>query len=150
MTGPPLLWRRVAAFALDFIPVALVLDLATGLSDAGILAVTSLWVLISATVLSGPTPGKRILGLVVEGTGCRACRELRRLWPILALSFFAFGLEAAAGSGHVPSSGFVLIGTLALILGMVVTHLWPLARGKDFHHDKATGFRVTFASHKPK
>lgn len=139
------LWRRVAAFGLDVVPVALVLDWATALSDAGVLAVTAVWVLIGGVAFAGRTPGKQVMGLRLEGAGCMACRELRRLWPILTLGLGAFALEAAALAGQVPSAGLVTLATLALVVGTVWTHLWPMSSGRAFPHDKATGFRVTLA-----
>ncbi|PTX54768.1 hypothetical protein C8N43_3588 [Litoreibacter ponti] len=140
--APFLTLRRLAAFCVDFFPVMLVLDLFLPLSDAGVLAVASFILLVVSTALRGATPGKRLLGLSVYGTGCHACRELRRLWPLLALGLFALALEAAALRGAVPPSGFVLLCTLAGIVAMWMTHLWPLLRGEDLVHNRATGLSV--------
>lgn len=143
MTDTAPLWRRVAAFALDFLPILLVLDWATDLSDAGVLAVTSVLMLVSAAFFSPPTPGKRVMGLKLDGKGCLACRELRRLWPVLALGLGAFALEVAAGLGQVPSAAVISVATIALVAGVVWTHLWPLSTGRDMPHNLATGYRVT-------
>ena len=142
---PSFVWRRVAAFALDFLPILLLLDWATDLSDAGVLAVTSVLMLISAVAFAPPTPGKRVMGLKLDGQGCLACRELRRLWPVLSLGLGAFALEVAAGRGHVPSAAVISVATLVLVAGVVWTHFWPLSTGRELPHNLATGFRVTLA-----
>ena len=86
------------------------------------------------------TPGKALAGLKLTGQGCLACRELRRLGPILAIG----GLGWATAFLNAPSS---LMTSGAITLFLTWYYLWPLARWTGAHRwDAATGLTVTKAA----
>jgi len=94
------------------------------------------------------TPGKRLLGIIVAGHGCLACRELRRFGPVVVLQFMVIFVEILAVEGlldfNALTVGAAVVASTLLGLGLGWYYIWPFLRWTGAHRwDRATGFTVT-------
>ena len=104
--------------------------------------------LLSAIALARgwQTPGKRLLRLRVQGRGCAACREMRRLgvfvvWGTVQM-LLSLSPDAVVAVMRVPSWITSVLGLVAIV-AVLVYYIWPVIvwRGSMFY-DRATGFEV--------
>jgi hypothetical protein len=106
--------------------------------------------MLAVAALGWPTPGKLVTGLRVESVDgtCRACRELRRLGPLVIAG--AFVLVAGLFSTEVAQSPVLQWGELGLQVGFWIFVIWYYAvpfmsdAGRA-RYDWATKFRVVLA-----
>lgn len=95
------------------------------------------------------TPGKRLVGLRVQGRGCAMCRELRRSGVFVLLGTLQMGVNFAPDSSlwlmRLPPWVVSTVG-LGAVVGLLVYYVWPLLvwRGA-MPNDRATGFEVVRA-----
>ena len=125
--------QHIATFVPQLALVPLVLML------AGAVAIARGW----------QTPGKRLVGLRVQGRGCAMCRELRRLEVFVLLGTLQMGVNFAPDSSlwlmRLPP-WVVSTVVLGAVVGLLVYYVWPLLvwRGA-MPNDRATGFEVVRA-----
>lgn len=101
------------------------------------------------------SPGKALIGLRVEGQGCRLCRELRRLglfwmFSLLAILFGLLPRETVSGFLNwlsFPAIFWLMVILLAIPFAYYILPfiLWQGAAPWD----KATGFRVVKTAESP-
>ncbi|MEM9438545.1 MAG: hypothetical protein AAGA15_16075 [Pseudomonadota bacterium] len=97
-------------------------------------ALAPLILAIRALTQKHPAPEHRRRGLLLQGTGCHACRWLRFWWP-LALAPASIALALQTGIWGIAALG------LAAAAVHLVTALSDLAEEKEPHWSRATGFR---------
>lgn len=122
--------RRFAAVLIDGAPfaaaLAVCLTMIEGASAFGFLLATGLvlcWILAATLwgLVMGPTPGKRLMGLVLSGQGCLLCREMRRLFPLVILCLVGAALQdfsfwpVRMDSVWAGPNAVILVATLALV-----------------------------------
>ena len=93
--------------------------------------------------------GKRLLGLRVQGRGCPACRELRRLgvfvlWGTVQM-LFSLSPDAVVFLMRVPVWFTSALG-LAVVVALLIYYVWPLLvwRGA-MPYDRTMGFEAVRA-----
>ncbi len=92
------------------------------------------------------TPGKRLVGLRIVGSGCAMCREVRRVGVFVIVGSIQMVVSYAPDSvlwlGRVPPMATSIVG-VSLVVLFCVYYVWPLVvlRGAMWY-DRATGFKV--------
>jgi uncharacterized RDD family membrane protein YckC len=108
-----------------------------------------LLIIASAALLTRKrrTPGKRLFGLAVAGSGCAMCRELRRLGPFLLVGLANLLAPFLIDMTTVPDLTNAL--PLLLLAGGLITLLFllyyilPLIRWRGaMPWDRSTGYKV--------
>lgn len=144
-----LLGRRAAATAFDAgLAYALTSAVLVGLSAVGEtpLPLNAIWlptaftlVLLGSFATEGSgraSPGKKVLGLVLIGSGCALCREVRKIGPFLPWAAAEFVTSLA----ELPLAGWI---SATLFLAGLLWHAHPVLLARDdFPYNFATGFRV--------
>ena len=130
-------WPVILCLLLWRLGHALLLCIAAGM------LLTLLWHL----AWRGRTPGKRLLGLRLRGTGCLTCRELRKLGPPMVALLALYGMQSyvATAQGASPHAVVApLLALTALALAAVITTLIQhnTATGHQTRYDTATGFHM--------
>lgn len=151
-------WHRIGAFLIDYLlarMLAVVLFAAlysfsgspvSARLQAGIVEAMTALLLITLSAhfidYGRRSPGKRLFGLKVEGTGCATCREFRRLWPLLL--FAAVMIVTSDEIAPLPNNPVLQYIYPAPILFMVFFFHWvPLmSRLGPMPYDRSTGFDV--------
>lgn len=124
----------VALYAATVRPEARLDTLAWWALTSAVLAPVTLVLLSRARMLRPPLAAQ---GLVLVGSGCLLCRDMRRALP-LALLPAAFLLE--------PWTGMIGIAIAGLpVAAHAVDWLVALRRNAPAHWDRATGFRISTA-----
>lgn len=125
-------------------------------NNVGIATVVPQYVLVPLTLMilsaialgrGWGTPGKRLAGLQITGTGCAMCRELRRMGVFVMLGCGQVFLNSAPQSFSQMPAWAVSSGAVALVVLGLIYYIWPLLvwRGA-MPYDRATGFEVVRAA----
>ncbi len=113
----PLLWAAWDKIALGVLPASFIL-------------------MFASIAMRGNTPGKRLRGLMVTGSGCIICREIRRNGWLLTFGF------STAFHSFLPTWAFVILIAVSVISALC-SIAWPVYQGlEDFPHNTATNFKT--------